>query len=277
MNLSFTLDEKILTKITPKILLEKVSCEDVSALELAADRDILSTESYLEILNCASENSLDVNYHIPYFTNEIYDIKYFKEYKDKSKAKYREFLNLLETFQPTLKNNPIIVLHGEDYIEEHRGAATDNTKSFIDFLLNEVSKRNLPFTLALETLRRKTIRNTFDNRDDLFVLLDEFNCDTLSICWDMCHDKMNFYPNETPVDKEFLSRVSYAHIHGHKLDSDLSHLSLINSDLDYSKELKRLGNSSFNGCINIELLSSCAGESYLIDLFNDIDYLKRFL
>lgn len=277
MNLSFTFDEKILKDITVQDLIGNAVEKNITAVELATDQDILSMEKYSEIIKCISDNSLDVNYHIPYFANEIYETQYFTEYMDKSKKKYTEYLNLLETFQPSLKNNPIIVVHGGDYKQENRTSAVDNTKRLLDFLLNELAKKKLPFTLAIETLRKKEPRNTFDNREDIEMFLNELSCDNLKICWDMCHDKMNFYPKETPLDTDFLNKVVYTHIHGHKIDSDKSHLSLLKSDLSYEIELEYLKSNPFNGQINIELLSSCSGNTYLYDLYNDMDCLNKFL
>ena len=277
MNLSFTLDEKILKSITVEQLLNQAIKRNVSAVELAADKDIMAVGDYTDILKCITANSLDVNYHIPYFANDIYETHYFSEYMDKSKEKYGEYLDLLETFQSNINNNPIIVVHGGDYQESKRVSAIDNTKRFLDFLLNEVEKRRLPFTIAIETLRKKELRNTFDNREDLNSFLNEFNCDNLKLCWDMCHDKMNFYPENMPLDQKFLSKIVYAHIHGHKIDSDKSHLSLSISDIDYTTELSALKSNSFKGSLNIELLSSCAGDSYLLDLYSDMDYLNKLI
>lgn len=277
MNSSFTLDEKILKHITIEELIGNAVNKNVSSVELAADRDIMSIDKYTKILKCITTNFLDVNYHIPYFANDIYETHHFSEYMNKSKGKYGEYLNLLETFQNNVNNRPIIVVHGGDYEKENRIAAIDNTKRFLDFLMSEVEKRRLPFTIAIETLRKKELRNTFDNRDDLNSLLNEFKSDKMKLCWDMCHDKMNFYPDNLPLNKEFLNEVVYAHIHGHKIDGDKSHLSLLTSDIDYSTELQALKDNCFKGSVNIELLSSCAGETYLSDLYNDMNHLNKFL
>ena len=275
MKLSFTLDEKIFNEISPKDLIEKAKDSGVSAFELSADTQILDICEYKTIVNEVSNNNLELNYHIPYFANEIYELENFSFYEDKLKEKYMSFLNLLEEFQDKLDNKPVIVMHGADYKEDKRLEAMDNTLKFTDWMLNKISKRNLPFTLALETLRKKDIRNTLDNREDIFSILNKFKSEHLKICWDICHDKLNFYPDETKVDDKFLKEVAYVHIHGHNLKDDISHISLNKSDIDYKIELKKLRDYGFKGAINIELLSNFCKDSYLDDLFKDIDYINK--
>lgn len=276
MKLSFTLDEKIFSEVSPKNLLEEVASKNISAFELSPDTDILELNEYENIVNMANSNKLDINYHIPYFANEIYELEHFSSYEKETKEKYLDFLTLLDNFQENLCNSPIIVVHGADYNEKDRQYAMDNTLKFLDWILNIITKKNLPFTIALETLRKCKIRNTLDNRNDIFSIINNFESESLKICWDMCHDKLNFYPKETPIPDDFLNKVIYSHIHGHNLDTDISHISLEKSNLDYSLELKSL--SSFNSStINIELLSNFTNGDYLVDLFKDINYMSKYI
>lgn len=277
MKLSFTLDEKVFSEISPENLIEKAMNNGVSSFELSADTKILNLDEYKNIVNIVSNKNLELNYHIPYFANEIYELNNFSLYEDKLKEKYISFLNLLELFQEKLDNKPVIVMHGVDYREVDKLSAMDNTLKFIDWMLNTISKRNLPFTLAIETLRKKDIRNTLDNRDDMFFILNQFKSDSLKICLDMCHDKLNFYPNETKMNDEFLNQVVYTHIHGHNLKDDISHIALEKSDIDYNLELKKLSDYGYKGAMNIELLSDFSKESYLDDLFKDIKHMNKFI
>ena len=277
MNLSFTLDEKVFADISPEKLIEKARDRNVSSFELSADTDILSLDKYKEIVSIVSSNGLELNYHVPYFANEVYELKHFSLYEDKLKEKYLTFLNLLENFQCSLNNNPIIVVHGCDYIEGEKSKAMDDNLKFLDWMLNIVSKRNLPFTIALETLRKGDIRNTLDSRDDVFNILNSFKSDNLKICWDMCHDKLNFHPDKTPISEDFLKHVVYCHVHGHNLKEDISHVSLVKSDIEYSKEINELLKYDFSGCINIEILSNFTKSTYLDDLFKDIDYMNKYI
>ena len=277
MKLSFTLDEKIFNDISPEKLIEKANNKGVSSLELGPDVEVLSLETYKNIINIMSSNNLEANYHVPYFANEIYELEHFTLYEDKLKDRYMSFLNLLEVFQENLSNKPAIVIHGSDYMKDEKPQAMDNTLKFLDWMLNNITKRSLPFTLAIETLRKKDIRNTLDNREDIFFILDSFKTDQLRICWDMCHDKLNSYPEEIAVNKRFLDNVVYGHIHGHNLKDDTSHMSLVKSDLDYTKQLDQLKANGFKGTMNIELLSNFSKSTYLEDLFKDIEYMKRFI
>lgn len=276
MNLSFTLDEKIFSEISPKELIEKAVDKKVTSFELSPDADILSLRDYREIVNIISSNNLNLNYHIPYFANDIYELEHFLDYEKESKEKYLSFLTLIEGFQEKLNNKPIIVVHGTNYKDTERQKGMDNTLRFLDWLLNNINKKNLPFTIALETLRKCETRNTLDNRDDIFSIMDSFKSENLKICWDMCHDKLNFYPKELPISNDFLNKVIYSHIHGHNLSKDISHISLQKSDLDYYLELKSLSNFD-SSTINIELLSNFTNGNYLIDLFNDIDCMSKYI
>lgn len=276
MKLSFTLDEKIFYDISPEKLIEKAHNNGVSSLELSPDTGVLDLVEYKRIVNIASSKKMDLNYHIPYFANNIYELEHFSLYKSELKEKYLSFINLLELFQDKLDNDPVIVIHGSNYDKENKSNAMDNTLAFLDWILNICSKRNLPFIIALETLRKKDIRNTLDNREDIFFILEKFKCEQLKICWDICHDKMNFHPNATPVDNKFLKNIIYSHIHGHNLTTDVSHIALDNSDLDYTLELNSLLKPDFKGSINIELLSNFS-ENYLEDLFRDIAIMNRYI
>ena len=277
MNLSFTLDEKIFNEISAKDLIEKTSNLGVSSFELSPDTKVLEEKEYKDIAKAVSSKNLELNYHVPYFADDIYGLEYFSIYEGRAKEKYTEFLNLLESFQDDLNNDPIIVVHGSNYIYGNEKQAVDNTLKFLDWMLNTIAKKNLPFTLAAETLRRKAMRNTFDTRDNLSFILDAFESEKLKICWDICHDKLNFHGRELPMDDKFLNQVVYAHIHGHNRKDDISHISLTKSDVDFSDELEALKGSGFKGDINIELLSQFTNETYLDDLFKDIDYIKKFI
>lgn len=275
MKLSFTLDEKVFGEISPENLIQRAIDNNVSSFELSVDPNILDLSEYKNIVNIVSSKNLELNYHIPYFADAMYELKNFSTYEDKLKEKYISFLNYLELFQENLDNSPIIVMHGADYLDGGNLRAMEDTLKFIDWMLNIISRRNLPFTLAIETLRKKDIRNTLDNRSDLFYVLDEFKSDNLKICWDICHDKLNFYPNKVEINDYFLSQVVYMHIHGHDLENDISHISLLKSDIDYLVELTQLRDFGFNGPINIELLSNFAKDTYLDDLFKDINYVNK--
>ena len=275
MKLGFTFDEKILSKISYEALIEKSKEYDTLSLEVSPDTAILPSNIYKGIISTSSNFNMDINYHIPYFASEEYELENFSTYEREAKKKYNSFLNLLEDLQSDIKNNPIIVVHGSNYNENEKSVGMDNTLKFLDWMLNIISSKNLNFTLALETLRKKDVRNVCDNRDDVFYILNRFNSDKLKICWDICHDKLNFYPNETNFDDNFLKEVIYCHIHGHNLKSDTSHISLVKSDIDYSNEMKVLDKYNFKGSMNIEILSNFCEDTYLEDLFNDLNFMKK--
>jgi len=74
MKLGFTFDEKILNKISTEELLLKAKTNNIKSIELSPDENILSKSKYLNIAKTANENDILLNYHVPYFANDIYEI-----------------------------------------------------------------------------------------------------------------------------------------------------------------------------------------------------------
>ncbi|KNF09207.1 xylose isomerase-like TIM barrel domain-containing protein [Gottschalkia purinilytica] len=278
MKIGFTLDEKVFDKISPKFLIEKAEISGISSIEISPDKSVLPEEVYKDIVNTCTNKNIDIHYHIPYFAHDIYELEYFTSYKSEAKKKYMELLSLLENLQEYIKNVPTIVIHGSKYkCTEEKSCGMDNTLNFIDWFLNTIEQKNLNFKLGIETLRKKGISTICDNRDDIYYILNKFQSPKLGVCWDICHDNMNFYPDEIVLDDNFLEKVIYCHIHGIDLKKDISHISLIKSDINYSQILDCLSKNKFEGSINIEILSNFCEDSYIEDLFKDINYLNNII
>lgn len=278
MNIGFTFDEKCLNTISAEEIIHKSAEANVKSIEISPDTDILSEKVYKSIIKIASDFSFEINYHIPYFANDIYDLNNFIAYKSISKQKYEAFLSLINSLQEFINNEPIIIVHGAKYNNKiQRKDAIYATESFIDWILNILESKKLPYKIVLETLSKKDERNICDERENLLYFLERFRTNKLGICWDICHDTLNFHPEEVPLDNNFIEKVNYCHIHGTDLDNRLSHISLVKSQIDYELQLKKLIETQYAGILNIELLVNNCKDSYIEDLFNDINYLNEII
>jgi len=82
----------------------------------------------------------------------------------------------------------------------------------------------------------------------------------------------NKYPNNT-IDIDILDSVIYSHLHGVNLSDNISHISLLKSDINFNDTIKLLKNKNIP--IILELLVSYCNNTYLDDLFNDINYVNN--
>ncbi|MDK2917847.1 MAG: hypothetical protein PWQ37_580 [Candidatus Petromonas sp.] len=279
MNIGFTLDEKVFSEITPLALIAKTKNLGVSSIEISPDENILSLKKYDMIAKHCSELNMDVNFHVPYFAHDyLYEINNFIELKKSIIQKYESFISIVEKIQNITCSKPVIAIHGANYKKpEFKKGGIYNTLSFLDWLLNFIEKKNISIRLAIETLKREEERTIGDNRNDIYIILNEFQSPKLGICWDMCHDFTNYYPGKIPHDDEFYQNIIYSHIHGVNLEQSISHIPVKDSDLDFLEQLNFLLNKDYDGVLNLELLLSYCGKSYLDDLFEDIEFIKTVL
>lgn len=268
--LSFTFDEKILNLTSLESFSKFDILNDINYVELSPDNEVLPLIKYKKIINTLFRNKM-LNYHIPYFANNDYEIFNFKSRENRIKKKYINFLNTI--FELNLKPayEPIIVLHGAKYESiKYKETGIDDTLFFLDWFLNLIDKKNLKLKLAIETVEKSKYRTIGDITDDLFLIVGKFN-NKVGICLDIAHYTKNNYPNNN-INANILNSTIYSHIHGVDLKNNFSHISILKSDFDF-KDFILLMNQR-NVIINIELLVNFCKDSYVYDLLNDIKYLK---
>ena len=276
MKIGFTFDEKCFNKISTEELINRAAENNVKSVEISPDVNVLPVREYIKIIKLASDNSFEINYHIPYFANKLYETNYFSHNKNESIAIYEKFLSLVEGFQQFLHNKPVIVIHGAKYISQNQASKSlYTTLSFIDWMLNTIESKNLNLKLGIETLRVKEERSIGDTRSDILYIVDNFKTAKLGVCWDICHDAFNYQPDKPPIDMNFLNNIVYSHIHGTDLSKKISHISLVKSSIDYSSQINSLVEAQYKGVINIELLVNYCKETYIDDLFKDIEYMNK--
>lgn len=275
MKIGYTLDEKILDILPPIELLSKTKEMGISSIEVSPDESIMPKNTYLEIAKLSRNLSIDINYHIPYFAdNFLYEMMNFQEYKTDIKAKYEALISIIYDMQNIICRPSILTVHGARFSDkERKDKALYNTLSFHDWLLNFLDKRNIELKLALETLNKN--ENTIGNcREDIAYIINEFKDSKMGVCWDICHDAFNYSPGKTPMDDIFFQNIIYCHIHGFDIENNKSHISIKNSDISFDDQMSLLLDKGYKGVLNLELLVSYCGDSYLDDLYGDIDFIK---
>lgn len=278
MKVGFTLDEKSFNIINPNSLLEKAKKSKINSIEMSPDKNVLSINTYMDIAKKCKSLDIEINFHVPYFANSFfYEIMNIKEYPKEIKDQYMEFIDIIRDIQDITAMVPTIVFHGAEYIgDSNISSGLYNTLIFFDWLLNHTVKKGIQINMALETLSKKEKRVIGDNREEALFIINEFKKTNFGICWDMCHDSMNYYPGKEMLSNDFYEKIIYTHIHGIKSDSGPNHISIKNSFLDFNEELTFLKLNEYDKVINVELLVDNCGDTYLEDLFNDIDYLNSF-
>ncbi|WP_432663480.1 TIM barrel protein [Wukongibacter baidiensis] len=276
MQIGYTFDEKILDAISPVELLSQTKEMGVSSIEISPDEKILSRKKYIHISKLCSDLDIEIHYHVPYFADHfLYEIMNFKEYKKDIKTKYETLMSIISDIQNITCKPSILTIHGANYEDnKEQEKAFNNTLTFLDWLLNFLEKRNLSLKLALETLN-KSEQVIGNSREDISYILNEFKGSKLGICWDICHDSYNYYPGKISLEDNFYDNIIYSHIHGIDLSEAKSHISIKNSDINFDDEVNFLLDKNYTGILNLELLKSFCGNSYLDDLFGDIELLSN--
>ncbi len=221
---------------------------------------------------------MDIHYHVPYFADHfLYEIMNFKEYKKSIKTKYESLMSIISDIQNITCKPSILTIHGANYEgNERQKEASHNTLDFLDWLLNFLEKKNVNLKLALETLN-KTEQVIGNSREDINYILNEFKGSKLGVCWDICHDAYNYYPGKLSLEDDFYDNIIYCHIHGIDLSKTKSHISIKNSAINFDDEISFLLDKNYTGILNLELLTSFCGNSYLEDLFGDINLLSSLI
>lgn len=278
MKIGYTLDEKIFDTISPIELLSTTKEMGISSVEISPDKKILSPKSYFEIAKLCTELDIEINYHVPYFADSfLYEIINFHEYKKDIQSKYEALMSIISDIQNINCSSSLITIHGASYEDnETKEKALYSTLSFLDWLLNLLDRKNIHLKLCLETLNKN--EHVIGNcREDITYILNEFRGAKLGACWDICHDAYNYYPGKAPFDENFYNNIFYCHIHGVNVEKSISHISIKNSDIDFKEQLNYLIDKGFKGVLNLELLVNFCKDSYLNDLFYDIDWSKSIL
>ncbi|MTI64995.1 MAG: sugar phosphate isomerase/epimerase [Firmicutes bacterium] len=274
MKLGYTFDEKILKEISINDFFKKIYNEKIKSIEISPDEKLLSLDEYKKIAELSTDKKININFHVPYFIDELYEIMNLNNNRKDVIDSYKKLLKLINELQDITCKSSMLVIHGGKYKKkEKKSKGIYFTLSFLDWMLNFIERKKLNITLAFETLNKENDRQVGDTREDVSYIINKFNDSKLGICWDITHDYFN---NQKKIKFNDLSikDIYYCHIHGRIKNK--SHTSIKKSDIDFSKQLNYLIKNDYNGILNIELLSQYS-KKYLDDLLNDIDYLNNLV
>lgn len=277
MKLGFTFDEKALENISIDEWISKSKVLGAEAIEISPDKNIMPLSAYLEIARSASKFEIEINYHIPYFASEYYSVESFFKYPSASESKYDEFLSILDEISKIKDgSNSTIVVHGEEFSSPSE-KNLEGTVIFLKYLSDAIRARNLKVKIALETLRLGHTEKAGNSRSEILTILKEVNDDRVGICLDICHDSLNYFPCKPPLDSAFYKSVIYAHVHGFDFVSGKNHLGLLKSQLNHIDQILLLQKIKPDITLNLESLSDFTGNSYLDELFLDIESIYKLL
>lgn len=276
MKLGCTYDEKVLKSDNYKDIVSKAIKLGLGALEISPDKSIMTKEEYVEIVKFANSKGLDVNYHVPYFASDSYDIRKLKTKKDLVMAKYDEMFDLIEALQAENKRSAILVIHGEEF-EADEDKSLKNTVEMIRHFIETIGNRELNIKLALETVKSGSKLKVGDNHKEILDILKRVDSSRLGICLDICHDSMGAFPNKSMFSEKFLKNILYVHAHGIDMSTNSSHISIVKSSVNFLDTIMFLKENKPDITLNIEILSDFTNETYLSDLFFDLHVLGRIL
>lgn len=273
MNIGYTFDEKYLNKVSIDNWIENSASLGVNSLELAVDEDILPIDTYINIAQKAKICKINLNYHIPYFSSKYYEISSLKE--ESFSLKYKHLFNSLEVLEKIkLNQKSHLVVHCESF-PNIKLRSYEKTIDFIKFLISEIENRKLNLVISLETLGLDDSYKIGSNRSELLHILNTLKDDRVGICYDICHDAMNFFPNQVPLDIDFFKHINYCHIHGYNLKSGKKHISLKDNSLNFLYILDFIELNFPNLTLNLEALYDIEKDNYYKNLIYDITMLNK--
>lgn len=116
--------------------------------------------------------------------------------------------------------------------------------------------------------------------EDLCELVDKFNTDTVGICWDSGHGKVQYGDRNAEALQTAGSRVIATHIHDNYYGKDL-HCFPFMGDNNWQQFMQTLGQIGYKGDLTFELvydrLPNVLAPDYLKLLYRSGEYLKELM
>lgn len=172
-----------------------------------------------------------------------------------------------------------LTVHGARRFDENGELAgqksKDSTWQGIDYLLNQIERRNIPLQLNIE-LSGPESPTYLTTRNEVTETINKFE-NSLNICWDLTHD-YSYQPLVEPPSPEFLSAVGHVHIHG--IDNlQQKHRCLSQSTLDFEPIVNILKDFYYSNAIVLEVLMHTFNQydDYLKNLGKDLALLSNLI
>lgn len=208
----------------------------------------------------------------------------FNRYK---RADYAVFSKELITCAESAKllGSNILVVHGDEFdfanCEYTPEAALEFNYRFFTPLVDFAAKNNMKvaFECVFNDWWPKERPRFCSKTEELCALTDKFGADTVGICWDSGHAKVEYGKEHISALKTAGDRVIATHIHDNYYGKDL-HLFPFMGDTDWPEFMSTLKNVGYNGDFTFELVYDrlpnalapeyvkllCKSGKYLLDL-----------
>jgi len=204
-------------------------------------------------------------------------------YNRYDKKDYKEFSKTIaEAVESTHKlGAPIMVVHGDEFDFQNLEYTPEKALEFnYQLFLPAVefaAKHNMK--IAFETVFEDGCEGKprFGSRvEDLIAICDKFGNESVGICWDIGHAKVQYKSKHPRALKKAGNRVIATHIHDNFHGDDL-HLFPFLGDTDWKKSMETFREIGYNGEFTFEFVYDCIPDALLLDYLKLIkktgDYL----
>lgn len=176
----------------------------------------------------------------------------------------------------------ILVVHGDDFDYKNnlytRTAALEHNYRFFYSMVEYAAANHMKvaFENTFQESHKLTQPHYGASVDDLCELVDRYNTDTVGVCWDTGHAKVQYAENDIEALKIAGSRVICTHIHDNYYKQDL-HGFPFTGDIHWKNLMQALDDIGYKGDLSFEFvydrLPKALAPDYLKLLYRTGEYL----
>ena len=218
------------------------------------------------------QNMSVIQSHIPYYGYETNGFTAFKE-------------SVIATARcAKLLGSKILVAHGDVFDFQNETYTREKVLEFNYAFFSDMVE------FAAQNGMRVAFENVFEEAggnprfcslvEDLCELVDKFNTDTVGICWDTGHAKVQYEQQCVDALKIAGSRVIATHIHDNYYQKDL-HCFPFMGQINWQQLMQTLGQIGYQGDLTFEMVYDRIPEAlapdYLKLLYRSGEYLKELM
>ncbi len=227
--------------------LEPLQAAGLTALEFELDSRLDLWQGFEPMMDHVVSMGYDLSFHAPYRLPHTL-VGFAGKSRQTIIDDYRPMLDIVRRYTQTMGTAKTIVIHGARANTGERPALLADTKSFIEWLLNEYPGLN--FALENNNPTEPEILRVCETRSEVLEIVRSFNNPRLGICWDMGHDYLGHQQEEVTVP--WLKHIR--HVHLHDVDEHgIDHFPLIYGRVPHPAWLAALKKVNMNGIVVLEL------------------------
>lgn len=227
--------------------LEPLHVAGLTALEFELDSRLDLWQGFEPMMDHVITMGYDLSFHAPYRLPHTL-IGFAGKNRQTIINDYKPMLDIARRYAHTMGAAKTVVIHGARASTGDHSALLVDTKSFIDWLLNEYPELN--FALENNNPTEPEIVRVCETRAEVLDIVQSFDNPHLGVCWDMGHDYLGHRQEE--LTKAWLKRVR--HVHLHDVDEHgIDHFPLIYDRVPHPAWLAALKKVGMSGIIVLEL------------------------